>query len=161
MIALELSLQRPDLLEKMVIYGGCPDGSLPDRFESFEDSIDDIREQGFEKAAAKIVANWFQRGEQDPMYAKTLAAGTRTNADKAIAHIKTWDLWKARHRLGNIRTSALIICGDSDRATHPDLSIEMWKNISASQLAIVPNAGHAAHVENSRVFNAIVEDFLL
>jgi 2-hydroxy-6-oxonona-2,4-dienedioate hydrolase len=161
MISLELSLQQPELLEKMVIYGGCPDGSLPERFESFESSINQIRAEGFESAAAAIVANWFQRGSDDPMFPQALAAGTQTNDTRAIAHIKTWDPWKARDRLGDIQTPALIICGDSDRATHPDLSIEMWNKIPRSQLAIVPNAGHAAHLESPQVFNAIVERFLL
>lgn len=161
MIALELSLQRPQLLDKMVIYGGCPDGSLPERFESFETSIEQIRSDGFESAAAAIVANWFQLGKDDPMFAQALEAGTQTNDSRAIAHIKTWDRWKARDRLSEIRTPALIICGDADRATHPDLSIEMWNKIPGAELAIVPNAGHAAHLECAPVFNAIVERFLL
>jgi 2-hydroxy-6-oxonona-2,4-dienedioate hydrolase len=161
MISLELSLQRPELLEKMVIYGGCPDGSLPSRFESFESSINHIRAEGLELAAAVIVANWFQRGSDDPMFAKALAAGMQTDEVRAIAHVKTWDRWKARDRLGDIATPALILCGDSDRATHPDLSIEMWNKIPRSELAIIANAGHAAHLESPQVFNAIVERFLL
>jgi len=68
MISLELSLQRPELLEKMVIYGGCPNGSLPERFESFETSINNILVQGFESSAAEIVANWFQLGRDDCTY---------------------------------------------------------------------------------------------
>lgn len=161
MISLELSLQRPELLEKMVIYGGCPDGSLPERFESFESSIDQIRIDGFEPTAAKIISNWFQQGKEDPMFQKALAAGTQTDADRAIAHIKTWDPWKARERLKQIKTPALIICGAADRATHPDLSIEMWQKISGAQLAILPDAGHAAHLECPDIFNQIVERFLL
>jgi len=161
MISLELSLQRPELLNKMVIYGGCPDGALPDRFESFESSIDQIRGDGFEPTAANIIANWFQRGKNDPMYPQAVAAGTQTDAEHAIAHIKTWDPWKARQRLSQIKTSALIICGAADRATHPDLSIEMWRKISGAQLAIVPDAGHAAHLECPDIFNQIVERFLL
>lgn len=86
MIALELSLQRPQLLDKMVIYGGCPDGSLPERFESFETSIEQIRSDGFESAAAAIVANWFQLGKDDPMFAQALEAGTQTN-DGGPLHI--------------------------------------------------------------------------
>jgi len=161
MISLELSLQRPELLEKMVIYGGCPNGSLPERFESFENSINNILARGLKPAAAEIVANWFQLGRDDPMFPQALSAGTQTNDSRAIAHIKTWDHWKARDRIDQIQTPTLIICGDADRATHPDLSIEMWRNITGSQLAIVPNSGHAAHLECPDIFNAIVERFLL
>ena len=161
MISLEISLQRPKLLDKMAIYGGCPDGALTDRFESYDASIEKIRADGFEAAASNIVANWFQRGKDDPEYAKTLAAGSQTDADRAIAHIKTWDPWRRRARLGRIETPTLIICGDADRATHPGHSIEMWQRIPDAQLAIVPDTGHAAHLECPAIFNAIVERFLL
>ncbi|MCP5075008.1 MAG: alpha/beta hydrolase [Rhodobacteraceae bacterium] len=161
MIALELSLQRPNLLEKMVLYGGCPDGHLPGRFETTEESIEKIRSLGIGSVAADIAAQWFQRGKDDPMYplAKA-AAGGAANEAAAILHLETWDHWKARERLGEVQTPTLIICGDCDRSTHPDLSIEMWKGIPRSQLFIAPNAGHIVHLEYIKEFNSIVEKFL-
>ena len=160
MVALEISLQRPRLLEKMVLYGGCPDGYLPGRFETTEDSIEKIRSAGIDSVAADIAAQWFQRGKEDPMYALARAAGNRSNQAAAIRHLKTWDHWKARERLGDVQTPTLIICGDCDRSTHPDLAIEMWNKIPQSQLFIAPNAGHIVHLEYQQEFNAIVEKFL-
>jgi pimeloyl-ACP methyl ester carboxylesterase len=160
MIALEISLQRPALLEKMVLYGGCPDGYLPGRFETTEDSIEKIRSEGIESVAAQIAAKWFQRGKEDPMYPLAKAAGAHSNEAAAVAHLKTWDHWKARDRLGDVQTPTLIICGDCDRSTHPDLSIEMWQKIPQSQLFIAPNAGHIVHLEYIDEFNAIVKKFL-
>ncbi len=160
MIALELSLQRPGLLEKMVLYGGCPNGYLPERFETTQESIDKIRVQGIDSVAAIIAAQWFRRGKEDPMYPLAKAAGKKSSEAAAIVHLKSWDYWKARGRLGEVNTPTLIICGDSDRSTHPDLSIEMWKKISGSQLFIAPNAGHIVHLEYQNEFNAIVEKFL-
>jgi 3-oxoadipate enol-lactonase len=160
MIALELSLQRPGLLEKMVLYGGCPDGYLPGRFETTQESIDKIGVQGIDSVAAEIAAKWFQLGKEDPMYPLAKAAGSNSNEAAAITHLKSWDHWKARGRLGEVKTPTLIICGDCDRSTHPDLSIEMWKNISGSQLFIAPNAGHIVHLEYQNEFNSIVEKFL-
>jgi pimeloyl-ACP methyl ester carboxylesterase len=160
MIALEISLQRPTLLEKMVLYGGCPDGHLPGRFETTEESIEKIRSHGIESIAADIAAQWFQRGKEDPMYPLAKAAGAKSNEAAAILHLKTWNQWKARERLGGVQTPTLIICGDCDRSTHPDLSIEMWKAIPQSQLFIAPNAGHIVHLEYKEEFNAIVEKFL-
>lgn len=120
MIALEISLQHPDLLQKMVLYGGCPDGYLRERFETTEESIEKIRVNGIDKVAADIAAEWFQLGKDDPMYPLAKAAGSHSNEAAAIAHLKTWDHWKASSRLGNVQATSLVICGDSDRSTHPD-----------------------------------------
>ncbi len=74
--------------------------------------------------------------------------------------MKSWNQWKTRDRLDEVKTPTLIVCGDCDRSTHPDLSIEMWKKISQSQLFIAPNAGHIVHLEYPQEFNAIVAKFL-
>lgn len=160
MIALEISLQRPELLGKMVLYGGCPDGYLPNRFETTEQSVEKIRSRGIDAVAADIAAQWFQLGKDDPMYPVARAAGSRSNEEAAICHVESWDHWKARKRLGTVNTPTLIVCGDSDRSTHPDLSIEMWHKIPGSQLFIAPNAGHIVHLEYPQEFNSIVEKFL-
>jgi len=160
MIALELSLQQPELLEKMVLYGGCPDGYLPDRFESTEESIDMIRSRGIPAVAEDLTAQWFQRGKDDPMYPLARDGALMSNEAAAIENVKSWDLWQARERLGDVRTPTLIICGDNDRSTHPDLSIEMWKTIPQSQLFIAPDSGHIVHLELIEEFNSVVERFL-
>jgi 3-oxoadipate enol-lactonase len=159
-IALEISLQQPDLLEKMVLYGGSPDGHCPERFEAYEESIERIRSEGVESFAIELAAEWFRRGKQDPMYPLAIEAGSQSNEAAAIDHVKSWNQWKTRDRLAEVTTPSLIVCGDSDRSTHPDLSIEMWKKIPQSQLFIAPNAGHIVHLEHTQEFNAIVAKFL-
>ena len=160
MIALEMSLLRPSLLDKMVIYGGCPDGLLPNRFETTEESVHKVLQRGVNDVAKEIASKWFKRGEEDPMYPFAVLAGSRSNQEAAIISIRSWDHWFARARLGAVQTPALIICGDSDLSTHPDNSIEMWKRIPQAQLFIAPNAGHAVHLEYTEEFNSIVAQFL-
>ena len=159
-IALETSLQQPALLDKMILYGGSPDGYCPERFESYDKSIERIRSQGVESFAADLAAEWFQLGKEDPMYPLAREAGSKANEAAAIQHIETWNHWKTRDRLGDVGTPTLIVCGDSDRSTHPDLSIEMWKKIPQAQLCILPNAGHIAHLEHVEEFNTTVAKFL-
>jgi len=132
----------------------------PERFETYENSIERIRSEGVESFAADLAAHWFRRGKEDPMYPLAREAGGKSNEVAAILHVKTWNHWKARDRLGEVKTPTLIVCGDCDRSTHPDLSIEMWKKIPLSQLFIAPNAGHIVHLEHTEEFNAIVEKFL-
>lgn len=159
-ISLEISLQQPEILEKMVLYGGSPDGYCPERFETYEQSIERIRSQGVAAFAADLAAEWFQLGKADPLYPLAKEAGSNSNEAAAIDHVKTWNNWRTRDRLGEVKTTTLIVCGDCDQSTHPDLSIEMWKKISGSQLFIAPDSGHIVHLEHSEAFNAIVTTFL-
>ena len=159
-IALELSLQHSELLEKIVIYGGSPDGHCPDRFETYEKSIARIRAEGIESFAAELAGKWFRRGVEDPMYALAREAGKNADEKSSISHIKSWNSWRTRDRLGQIITPTLIVCGDNDRSTHPSLSFEMWEKIKPSHLFIVPNAGHIAHLEQTNEFNSLVGKFL-
>ena len=159
-IALELSLQQPDLLDKAILYGGSPDGYCPARFETYEDSVERLRAQGIESFAAELAAKWFRRGKQDPMYPLAREAGSHSSEEASIQHINSWNSWKTRDRLAQVETPTLIVCGDGDRSTHPDLSIEMWKAIKHSNLFIVPNAGHIAHLEYIDEFNSVVASYL-
>ena len=159
-ITLELSIRQPDLLDRAILYGGSPDGDCPDRFETYEQSIEAIRSQGIEAFAADLAAKWFRRGKDDPLYPLAREAGSHSSEEAAIRHVETWNRWKTRDRLAGVDTPTLIICGDCDRSTHPDLSIEMWRAIRHAQLFILPNAGHIAHLEYTREFNAVVARFL-
>ena len=159
-IALELSLDHAHLLDKAVLYGGSPDGICPDRFEPYEHSIERIRSQGIEDFGADLAAEWFREGKAAAGYPLTLKAAEGVSADVAIAHVKTWNDWQTSHRLAQVATPTLIVCGDGDRSTHPDLSIDMWRRIDGAQLFILPNAGHAAHLEYPQVFNAVIEAFV-
>ena len=159
-IALQISIQQPNLLEKSILYGGSPDGYCPERFETYEKSIERIESEGIESFAADLAAEWFRRGKEDPMYPLAREAGSKSNEAASILHVKSWNNWKASDRLGEIEIPTLIICGDCDRSTHPDLSIEMWKKIKGSHLFIIPNAGHIAHLECINVFNSVVINFL-
>ena len=159
-IALEMSLQQPELLRKMILYGGSPDGHCPDRFETYDRSIERIRGEGITSFAENLAAEWFQKGRQDPLYPLAREAGSHSNEAASIKHVETWNNWRTRDRLVRVKTPTLIVCGDGDRSTHPKLSFEMWEKIMGSRLSIIPDAGHIAHLEHPVEFNTTVERFL-
>ena len=102
-IALEASLQSPELLDRIVLYGGSPDGYCPDRFETYEDSIGKIREKGIKSFAADLAAEWFRRGKADPMYRLAQAAGSHSSEEASVRHVKSWNSWKTRDRLHQVK----------------------------------------------------------
>jgi 2-hydroxy-6-oxonona-2,4-dienedioate hydrolase len=160
MTALQAALDYPDRIEKLVLYGGSATGDLPQRFEPFEKSIARIEAEGIDDSAARIAATWFMDGENHPLYEFTRTAGAGADLAGAVACLRAIGRWDVADRLGEISMPTLVICGDHDRSTHPDQSIELWQGIPGAQLCVLPGCAHNAHLELSDVFNRIVHRFL-
>ena len=62
-------------------------------------------------------------------------------------------------RLGTIKVPTLITAGDRDECA-PSLSEEMHRLIAGSKLVIFPQSGHMNFVDQPRLFNKTVEEFL-
>jgi 3-oxoadipate enol-lactonase len=82
--------------------------------------------------------------------------------DPAAYRIGAEAVWLAdqRDRAAAIRVPTLIICGDEDRPTPPDLSRELHAMIAGSRLAMIPNAGHLTNLEQPDAFNRLVGEFV-
>ena len=62
--------------------------------------------------------------------------------------------------LGQIRCPTLVLVGELDTLTPPDLSRSMAAAIPGARLALIPGAGHLANLEEPAAFNRAVADFL-
>lgn len=62
--------------------------------------------------------------------------------------------------VAGIRIPALILCGAEDKMTPPALSEYLRDQIPGAGLALIPQAGHFAMLENPEVFNAALTDFV-
>ena len=158
--ALQAALDYPDRIEKLILYGSTPSGTLPNRFETWEETISRIEAESIESMAAWIAATWFVDGDKHPLYEFTKAAGAGASQEGAIRMIRASAPWDIRDRLGEISMPTLVICGDSDRSTHPGLSYELWHGIPNAQLCVLPDCAHNAHLELSEVFNPLIARFL-
>jgi 3-oxoadipate enol-lactonase len=63
-------------------------------------------------------------------------------------------------RLKEIRTPALVICGNDDPATPPAMAREIQEHIPGARLALIPQAAHLANIEQPEAFNRALADFL-
>jgi len=63
--------------------------------------------------------------------------------------------------LEKIHIPVLIIVGEEDKLTPPELSISMNKKIVNSKLSVIPKAGHLSNIENPQAFNQSIEDFVI
>src|SRR5262245_37041108 len=62
--------------------------------------------------------------------------------------------------LAGIHVPTLIVVGEEDALTPPDMSREMHRAIHGSELVLIPEAGHLANLERPRAFNAALAGFL-
>jgi L-proline amide hydrolase len=71
----------------------------------------------------------------------------------------TLSTYDVSHRLGNVRVPTLVICGEFDEA-RPETCRRHGARIPNAAVAIVPNAAHAAVVEQKATFLSTVREFL-
>ncbi len=63
-------------------------------------------------------------------------------------------------RLGTVKAPTLVLVGEHDTPSPPDV-VKVWQQrITGSELVVIPHAGHLSNLENSGAFNAAVTDFL-
>lgn len=60
-----------------------------------------------------------------------------------------------------ISVPTLLVFGEDDRLTPPEVGRIMQTKIPGAQLVIIPTAGHLSNIEQPAAFNQAVLDFLL
>jgi 3-oxoadipate enol-lactonase len=66
----------------------------------------------------------------------------------------------ATPELAGISVPTLVIVGEDDTLSPPDVARDMHERIAGSELAILPRAGHLSNLEAAEEFNAAVAGFL-
>jgi pimeloyl-ACP methyl ester carboxylesterase len=66
----------------------------------------------------------------------------------------------SRPGLGAIRCSTLVLVGEGDEATPPDLAREIAAGIPGSRLVIVPGSGHLSTLEKPEAVTAALVEWL-
>lgn len=66
----------------------------------------------------------------------------------------------SRPTLAAIRCPALVVVGDDDRLTPPELALEMAQGIADARLEVVPESGHLSTLDQPERLNALLADWL-
>jgi len=99
--------------------------------------------------------------EDKAEYAATSPDAPHTQNEKIKKMLKIWETEPdfALSDLAKIQCPTLIIVGDDDVIRH-EHTLEMYRAIELSQLAIIPGTSHAAPKEKPALFSALVQQFL-
>lgn len=164
-LCLRLALDRPELVERLVLLGGSPGLASPEervhRRVADEKLADDVERIGTEA----FLDAWLCQ----PMFASLAAtaddlAARRANSAEGLAYAlrrlgtgaqePLWD------RLGELAMPVLVTAGGLD-AKFTVLGLEMVAAIGDNAtFAAIPECGHAAHLEDPEGFCRTVDGFL-
>ena len=160
MVVQEMAKIAAEKILKLVCYGTGPRGNIPGRFETIDQSREQLKINGLKDTAYRIAKTWFIEEEKAKYFYLCEEAGKQTSveaADKGLVAMKKWDGIK---NLKNIKNETLIVWGDQDRAYNLSQVETLNKNIPNSNLKVIKNCSHNVHLENPDEFNIIVEEFL-
>ncbi|HUF82067.1 MAG TPA: alpha/beta fold hydrolase [Burkholderiales bacterium] len=161
MVATELALEHADRLDKLLLYGTSASGTLPDRFESWDTSIQRMEAQGVEATADRTVSSWFVDGDKHPFFPVCREACRGASKEGCIKAMRGMQRWSAKDRLKLLKVPTLVVVGDKDRSTKPAESFEIWQLVPGAQLCVIPDAAHGLHMEKPELFNRVLLDFVL
>ena len=93
---------------------------------------------------------------------RTEVIDTMARIDPDAYRLGARAVWLAdqRERAGAIDVPTLMVCGDEDAITPPELSEELASLIEGSRYIEIPGASHLANLDKPADFNRVIDDFL-
>ncbi|MBN2327896.1 MAG: alpha/beta fold hydrolase [Candidatus Omnitrophica bacterium] len=163
-ILFELWRKAPERTAGLILWDTRADADAPDARENRLKTIKEVRENGAASLAETMPAKLLSpvtfktRTDLVDELKKTILNNPKegiADAQQALA-----DRPDSTNTLRTITAPALILVGEDDVLTPPELAQSMHSQIQNSRLEIIPQAGHLSPLEQPEKTNAIVESFL-
>jgi len=160
MVVQEMAKKDRDKILKLVCYSTGSRGEMPGRFETVEQSRENLKKSGLEITAKNIAKTWFIKGEDAKYFDICIEAGKQTSMESADNALIACKNWNGVDTLKNIKNETLIVWGDQDKSYNLEQIQILEHNIENSKLIIFKNCAHNVHLEQPDQFNNTVKDFL-
>ena len=161
MVVQEMAKKVGDKISKLVCYSTGPRGEMPGRFETVDESRENLQKSGLETMARNIAKTWFIKGEKAKYFDVCIETGKQTSMEAVDNSLVAFKNWNGVDTLKNIKNKTLIIWGDQDKSYNFEQVQTLEKNIENSKLIIFKNCAHNVHLEQPDQFNKTIKDFLL
>ncbi len=159
-VAQQLLCAAPGRVGRAVLYGAGVRVDPAARFEPMDQTLARLRAEGPRATASRVLAAWFQMGERAPAYAACLEDGMTMSASGAASMIAAVDGVDFTRALAAVRAPVLVISGEHERSHPLPSALALRASLTRGSLCVLPDCGHAAHLERPRLFNAAVRGFL-
>lgn len=169
MVGIRLAAHDPDCLSGLILIGTSARAEYPERLEQWRtqrevilNGSDEARESLFADIQRRINGeNWLLNHPQEARRERTIMLSHNRTGLALALDAAVFTRGDIRTLLPLINVPALIISGESDRATPPELSHEMEKAIPDATLRILPETGHHPTIEAADEVTEVMVLFLL
>ncbi len=151
-VALEVALQRPDLVAGLVLVSTGARLPVPDH--AFARIDDD-----FEAECARLVEESWLHHEPELIRRGTLSV-IAMGPDSLRADYLSAQQHDVRSLLGEISAPALVIAGEADPLVPQWLSQELADGLPLASMAVIPEAAHVPQLERADVVDLLVAAWL-
>ena len=161
MIAQEMAKKNGGKISKLVCYSTGPRGEMPGRFETVDQSRENLKKVGLKITAKNIAKTWFIKGEDAKYFDICIEAGKQTSNETVDNALIAFKNWNGVDTLKNIKNETLILWGDNDKSYNYKQIQTLKKNIYNSSLFIFKGCAHNVHLEKTKEFNKVLLNFLI
>ncbi len=160
MIVQEMAKISGNKIIKLICYSTGPRGEMPGRFETVDQSRENLKKNGLEITSKNIAKTWFVKGEEAEYFDICVEAGKQSSieaVDNALTAFKNWD---GIETLKNIKNETLIVWGNKDKSYNLDQVQTLNSNIPNSSLFVFEGCAHNVHLEKPEEFNKTILNYL-
>jgi 3-oxoadipate enol-lactonase len=166
MIAQEVALRHPDLVDRLVLGCTGPGGELsvrpsPEAMAAFTLAKGEDPEAELRRMLPFLYTDACIRerpGEIEGFVRRRL--DHPTPPEGYLAQLSAAVTHDASSRLGKVRARTLVITGDADRLVNRENSVRLAGRIPGATLVVLPGAPHRLFAENADAFNREILRFL-
>ena len=108
MIVQEMAKIYGDKISKLIFYSTGPIGEMPDRFETMDESRDNLKKIGLESTARNIAKTWFILSEKAKYFDLCIQAGKETSVDAVDNALIAMKEYNGTNNLKFIKNEKLI-----------------------------------------------------
>ena len=160
MIVQEMTKKKGDKISKLICYSTGPIGEMPGRFETIDESRENLKKNGLKIMVRNIAKTWFVKGEDAKYFEVCIEAGSQTSVEAVDSSLIAFKKWNGVKALKSINNETLVIWGDKDKSYNLTQAKALEKNIPNSSLVIFEGCAHNIHLEKTEEFNRTVFNFI-
>ena len=160
MIVQEMAIKKGDKISKLICYSTGPIGEMPGRFETVDESRENLKKSGLKTMARNVAKTWFVKGEDAKYFDVCIETGMQSSMEAVNSSLVAFKKWNGVGNLKNIKNKTLIIWGNKDKSYNFSQAKILEKNISNSSLVIFDGCAHNVHLEKIQEFNRTVLNFI-
>lgn len=162
-IAFELVRQAPERIVKLALLDTSARADTPEQTAGRKLQIAMAQAGRFDEIPALVMPRFLHRNRQhdEGLTGLVRRMAVETGPDAFMRQLNAIiSRPDSRPLLPSIRCPTLVLVGDGDEATPPELAHEIAAGISGAKLTIVPDCGHLSTIEQPEPVNAALAEWL-